>query len=152
MLNPTRLYVIATLGALLLYFLSGPSVFSAFWGGPSLPFPVLGVLTALLPVLLVLRLLAAWRGTMPLTSWGLAGVGLLVLTSLQGVIGAGSVGETGPLLLLRTVTSAWVLWLGGEVLAQASRRAWWTVVGGGLLACAAAIVAACASASCRREK
>ena len=136
-----RLYTLAVLGCLLLYFLSGPFVFSSFWGGPGFPVPILGLLTVLLPLLLVGRLLLAWQGSMPLTAWGLAGNGLLLLTTLQGVIGAGSVGETGPLLLLRTVTSAWMLWLGGEVLAQASRRAWWVVVGGGLAGCAAAVFA-----------
>lgn len=141
MLTFTRLYTLAALGSLLLYFLSGPLIFSAFWGGPAFPLPVLGVLTAIMPVLWVLRLIVARKGTLPLTPWGLAGGSLLTLTTAIALLGLGDVGDSGLPLFLRTVTSVWVLWLGGEVLMQASRRAWWTVVGLSVAALAVAIVA-----------
>lgn len=131
-LNLTRLYQGLALGMLMLYFLSGPLIFSAFWGGPSLPFPILGFLTALLLPLIWLRLMAAWRRTLPLTGLNLTGMVLLAFTSLLAIVAvltSPAVAAVSNSLLPRTITSAWVLWLGAEALQRLTPKAWWRVVG-----------------------
>lgn len=144
MLNVTRAYALLALGALTLYFISGPLIFSGFWGGPSVPFPILGLLTLILPVLLIGRIALAWRGAQPFSNGSLLGFSLLTLTSLLAVVGAATNADVAAAaasgLFVRTITSSWVLWLGAEALIHASRRGWNVVMGVSIFALCAAII------------